>query len=182
MSILQFKKFNPIQIPMKKTILLILLMAASFVFSQTNTIQIINFSQFNIKFTLISNNSSVYGMDCVPVIFNEDPVTLLSGNSVTYSQHNLSQNVIPAITKWRVYSANGNDTTYDLLTGATVPLADYSLTSWATIEMFTPAGEQVRLGRFCSPNATSGYYTLPSGYTINASWSTLNGNVLVVIT
>lgn len=165
---------------MKRITLFLLLLTAVLMNAQTNPIQIINFSPYDIKFTLLSNDPNTSAQDCLSLVFNEDPVLLPSGNSVTYKFHNTSNMVIPPINKWRVYHISGGDVTYDLTTGAQIPAAVTNIAVWGHIMIYTPAGEQFQLGRSCM--GPTGNYTLPSGGTINATWSTLNGNVLVVIT
>lgn len=164
---------------MKKTIFLLFLIAASFVYSQNNTIQIINFSPYTVGFRLTANNPNMMAQDCIPVIFNETQSFLAPGQSTTYGQINATNTVTPAINQWRVYSTLG-DNTYNLLAGAAVPAFETSVTSWALIRMYTPAGEELELGRNCTN--VGGSFTTPPGYTISATWNTLNGNVLVVIT
>lgn len=165
---------------MKRITLFLLLLTAVLMNAQTNPIQIINFSTQDIKFTLLSNNPNTAAQDCLSRVFSEDPVLLPSGSSVTYTQHNTSHLATPPINKWRVYDIAGPDVTYDLTTGAQVPTATTNISVWGLIRIFTQAGEEFDLGRSCTDPV--GNYALPSGGSINATWSTLNGNVLIVIT
>ncbi|MFP3597500.1 hypothetical protein [Chryseobacterium sp. SIMBA_029] len=165
---------------MKKTALFIFMLITSMMYSQTNSIQIINFSPYNVKFTLQGNDKVAPTIDCVPWVYNQDPIALSPGQSITYSQYNSTHLTALPINAWKVYAPDGTHITYDLTTGMSVPTAISGTTSWALINIFTPAGEQLQLGRSCTGN--DGPYTTPPGSSITATWNTLNGNVLVVIT
>ncbi|MFP3597502.1 hypothetical protein [Chryseobacterium sp. SIMBA_029] len=166
---------------MKRIALLIFLSIASLALSQTNTIQIINFTPNNIQFRLAGRGNQLV-MDCQPLITAQGYTTLNSGQSVTYTQYNTAQLVNPPIYTWDVIAeaVGGTSYTANPSTGNIIPAFVSNVSRWGVLDIISPAGDYYRLEKACE--VPGGVFSTPPGATVTASWSELGGNVLVVIT
>jgi hypothetical protein len=167
----------------KHIILFFLLMNTVLAYSQTNTIQILNFSSQNIQFKLIGADVSEYDLDCQPVIQMTGFTALPIGQSVIYSQYNTSHLVTPPIYTWHVIadSVGGGDYVANPSLGTTIPAVTSDVTEWRAIQISVNGGTTFfDIGRHCG--GVGGIFTSPAGSPVTATWNTLaNGNVVIFV-
>lgn len=162
---------------MKYLITLSLLFFSTLYYSQTNNIKIMNFSSHDIPIVVISVNPSATAQDCVPIIYNETPVVLPAGESVSYSQHNLSMTSSLPINVWHFVAGN-YDKLYDLSLGQMLAQTDTDLVTWSQAIIYAPNGQQYRLGIGCQ----AGGFTSFTAGGITADLSFLSGDAIINIT
>lgn len=164
---------------MKKNILFLLLLIGAFAYSQVGSMNIFNFSTSDVSFKLVSSNNNNGSQDCVPVISNENYVTLTSGSVVAYSQCNTSHLQIPAINQWHVISnAIGTPSqNYNVSSGTLIPSLITNLTTWQSIDMNLSNGEHIGLGKHCG--SPGGIFS--GGTSVSATWTYSGNDVYIVI-
>lgn len=162
---------------MKNITSFFLILLSVFSYSQTNDIKIDNFSAYDIPFTIYSN-SMASAQDCVPIIYNESPVILPAATSVSYGQHNSSNDpgtYLP-ISVWHFVGGNF-DKLYNLANGEFINPADTSIVSWSKIKILAPNAQEYVLAIGC---LSSGTYTFTAGG-ITAEISLVGNNTLIQI-
>lgn len=170
---------------MKKQItLFFLLLNLAFAYSQTNSIQVLNFSTQNIQFRLIGTDISEYPIDCQPVIEATEFTNLGISQSVTYSQYNTSHLASPSIYTWRVIAdaVGGGNYTANPSLGISIPTTISDLTEWRAINISVNGGASYfDIGKHCG--GVGGVFTSPAGSPVTATWNQLaNGNIIIFIT
>lgn len=166
---------------MKRIALLVLMVMASIAYSQTNTIQIINYTPNPVQFKLKGTGNFVV-IDCQPIIESVNYATINSGQSVIFNQYNNSMSTSSPIPLWKVISSavGGDDYTANIPAGITIPAFVSNLSKWSGIEILSPAGDHYQLYKDCE--GSGGVFSTPAGATITAQWNQLAGNALVLIT
>lgn len=167
---------------MKKITLFLLLLMGAFTYCQVGSMNIFNFSGYDISFKVTGFDKNTEAQDCQPVIANETYVTLTSGSVVTYDQYNTSHLQNPVISQWYVIAdiTGSYVQHYNLLSGAPIPVSITNLTKWQFIDIKVSNGENIWLGRNCGTAPNGGIFS--GGASVSATWTYSGNDVFVVIT
>lgn len=161
---------------MKYITLLFVLCFNTFLYSQINHFKITNFSSHDISYVAVSMDLAGPLTNCVPIIYNEVPVSLPAGESRSFSQINDSILDNPPTYLWHLIGGNF-ETIYDLSV-APLSTSDTDLVSWHQAIIYAPNGQQYTLGGGCMGGGTN---TFTAGG-ITATLSFISGVAYVLIT